>query len=256
MPGTAAIEVSDLSKTFVTADAKIPALELLNFRVEAGEFVSVLGPSGCGKTTLMRIVAGLTAPTSGAVAVDGVAVSGPQRKIGLVFQVPALMQWRTALDNVLLPTEILGLERTASCKRALELLKLVGLAEFALRYPRELSGGMQQRVGIARALVHDPAILLLDEPFSALDIMTRNQLNTELLRIWSDRRKTSLLITHSIPEAVYLSDRVIVLGARPARILDIVVVALPRPREPAMRVSLPFMQLVDRIGRLVGLEYV
>ena len=256
MPGTAAIEVSDLSKTFVTADAKIPALELLNFRVEAGEFVSVLGPSGCGKTTLMRIVAGLTAPTSGAVAVDGVAVSGPQRKIGLVFQVPALMQWRTALDNVLLPTEILGLERTASCKRALELLKLVGLAEFALRYPRELSGGMQQRVGIARALVHDPAILLLDEPFSALDIMTRNQLNTELLRIWSDRRKTSLLITHSIPEAVYLSDRVIVLGARPARILDIVAVALPRPREPAMRVSLPFMQLVDRIGRLVGLEYV
>jgi NitT/TauT family transport system ATP-binding protein len=125
-----------------------------------------------------------------------------------------------------------------------------------LRYPRELSGGMQQRVGIARALVHDPAILLLDEPFSALDIMTRNQLNTELLRIWSDRRKTSLLITHSIPEAVYLSDRVIVLGARPACILDIVAVALPRPREPAMRVSLPFMQLVDRIGRLVGLEYV
>jgi NitT/TauT family transport system ATP-binding protein len=256
MPGTAAIEVSDLSKTFVTADAKIPALDRLNFRVEAGEFVSVLGPSGCGKTTLMRIVAGLTAPTSGAVAVDGVAVSGPQRKIGLVFQVPALMQWRTALDNVLLPTEILGLERTASRRRAHELLKLVGLAEFALRYPRELSGGMQQRVGIARALVHDPAILLLDEPFSALDIMTRNQLNTELLRIWSDRRKTSLLITHSIPEAVYLSDRVIVLSARPARILDIVAVALPRPREPAMRVSLPFMQLVDRIGRLVGLEYV
>jgi NitT/TauT family transport system ATP-binding protein len=166
------------------------------------------------------------------------------------------MQWRSALGNVLLPTEILGLERTASRKRAHELLELVGLAEFAARYPRELSGGMQQRVGIARALVHDPAILLLDEPFSALDIMTRNQLNTELMRIWSERRKTSLLITHSIPEAVYLSDRVIVLGPRPARILDIVAVALPRPREPAMRVSLSFLQIVDRIGRLIGLEYV
>ncbi len=256
MPGTAAIEVVDLCKTYVTADGKIPALEQLTFRVEPGEFVSVLGPSGCGKTTLMHIVAGLTAPTNGVVAVDGVPVSGPQRKIGLVFQVPALMQWRSALNNVLLPTEILGLDRAASRKRAHELLDLVGLAEFASRYPRELSGGMQQRVGIARALVHDPAILLLDEPFSALDIMTRNQLNTELMRIWSERRKTSMLITHSIPEAVYLSDRVIVLGARPARILDIVAVTLPRPREPAIRVSLPFMQLVDRIGRLVGLEYV
>jgi NitT/TauT family transport system ATP-binding protein len=256
MPGTAAIEVVDLGKTYMTADAGIPALEQLNFRVAPGEFVSVLGPSGCGKTTLMRIVAGLTAPTSGTVAVDGVPVSGPQRKIGLVFQVPALMQWRSALGNVLLPTEILGLERTASRKRAHELLELVGLAEFTARYPRELSGGMQQRVGIARALVHDPAILLLDEPFSALDIMTRNQLNTELMRIWSERRKTSLLITHSIPEAVYLSDRVIVLGPRPARILDIVAVALPRPREPAMRVSLSFLQIVDRIGRLIGLEYV
>jgi len=256
MPGTAAIEVVDLGKTYVTADGKIPALERLTFRVEPGEFVSVLGPSGCGKTTLMRIVAGLAAPTNGVVAVDGVPVSGPQRKIGLVFQVPALMQWRSALDNVLLPTEILGLDRAASRKRAHELLDLVGLAEFASRYPRELSGGMQQRVGIARALVHDPAILLLDEPFSALDIMTRNQLNTELMRIWSERRKTSMLITHSIPEAVYLSDRVIVLGARPAHILDIVAVTLPRPREPAIRVSLPFMQLVDRIGRLVGLEYV
>src|SRR5437764_6523538 len=256
MPGTAAIEVSDLSKTFVTADAKIAALELLNFRVQAGEFVSVLGPSGCGKTTLMRIVAGLTAPTSGAVAVDGVAVSGPQRKIGLVFQVPALMQWRTALDNVLLPTEILGLERTASRKRAHELLALVGLAEFAARYPRELSGGMQQRVGIARALVHDPAILLLDEPFSALDMMTRNQLNTELLRIWSERRKTSLLITHSIPEAIFLSDRVVVLGPRPANVLEIVPVPLPRPRTPEMRVTSDFMKIVDHIGRRIGLEYV
>jgi NitT/TauT family transport system ATP-binding protein len=166
------------------------------------------------------------------------------------------MRWRTAIRNVMLPAEILGLDPVRSRHRAAELMKLVGLEDFATRYPNELSGGMQQRVAIARALVHDPSILLLDEPFSALDMMTRNQLNIELLRIWSERRKTSLLITHSIPEAVYLSDRVIVLGARPAHILDIVAVTLPRPREPAMRVSLPFMQLVDRIGRLVGLEYV
>jgi NitT/TauT family transport system ATP-binding protein len=195
-------------------------------------------------------------PTSGSVHVDGVPVTGPQRKIGLVFQVPALMKWRTALDNVLLPSEILKLDRAVAQRRARELLDLVGLADFATRYPRELSGGMQQRIGIARALAHDPDILLLDEPFSALDIMTRNQLNIELLRIWSERKQTSLLITHSIPEAVFLSDRVVVLGPRPARILDIVPISLPRPRDARVRVSPPFIEIVDRIGRLIGLEYV
>ncbi len=253
---TAAIEIADLCKTYSTADSDIPVLAGLSFRIEPGEFVSVLGPSGCGKTTILRIIAGLTGATSGTVRVDGVPVRGPQRKIGLVFQVPALMQWRTALQNVLLPAEILGLDRAASRARARELLQLVGLAEFAARYPRELSGGMQQRVAIARALAHDPAILLLDEPFSALDLMTRNQLNIELLRIWSERRKTSLLITHSIPEAIFLSDRIVVLSQRPARILDIVPVVLPRPRAAGVRVSLAFMQIVDRIGRLIGLEYV
>jgi len=252
----AAIEVANLYKTYATADSQIPALDGVSFRIEPGEFVSVLGPSGCGKTTVLKIVAGLTAKTSGIVEVDGVPVTGPQRKIGLVFQVPALMQWRTALQNVLLPAEILGLDRATSRMRAQELLRLVGLSEFSSRYPRELSGGMQQRVAIARALAHDPAILLLDEPFSALDMMTRNQLNIELLRIWSERRKTSLLITHSIPEAIFLSDRIVVLGPRPAKILDVVTVPLPRPREPSVRLSLDFLQIVDRIGRLVGLEYV
>jgi NitT/TauT family transport system ATP-binding protein len=252
----AAIEVANLYKTYATADSQIPALDGVSFRVEPEEFVSVLGPSGCGKTTVLRIVAGLTAKTGGIVEVDGVPVTGPQRKIGLVFQVPALMQWRTALENVLLPAEILGLDRATSRMRAQELLRLVGLSEFSSRYPRELSGGMQQRVAIARALAHDPAILLLDEPFSALDMMTRNQLNIELLRIWSERRKTSLLITHSIPEAIFLSDRIVVLGPRPAKILDVVTVPLPRPREPSVRLSLAFLQIVDRIGRLVGLEYV
>ena len=253
---TAAIEVVDLCKTYSTADSDIHALDGVSFRIAPGEFVSVLGPSGCGKTTVLRIIAGLNAPTRGVVRVDGAVVRGPQRKIGLVFQVPALMQWRTALQNVLLPAEILGLDRAASRARAKELLELVGLAEFAALYPRELSGGMQQRVAIARALAHDPAILLLDEPFSALDMMTRNQLNIELLRIWSERRKTSLLITHSIPEAIFLSDRIVVLGPRPARILDVVTVSLPRPRTAGVRVSLGFMQIVDRIGRLIGLEYV
>jgi len=253
---TAAIEVADLHKTYAAGDGKIAVLDGVSFRIEPGEFVSVLGPSGCGKTTVLRIIAGLTSKTGGTVEVDGVPVTGPQRKIGLVFQVPALMKWRTALENVLLPAEILHLDRAASRTHAQELLDLVGLSEFASRYPRELSGGMQQRVAIARALVHDPAILLLDEPFSALDMMTRNQLNIELLRIWSERRKTSLLITHSIPEAIFLSDRIVVLGPRPARILDVVTVSLPRPRDASVRVSVAFMQIVDRIGRLVGLEYV
>jgi NitT/TauT family transport system ATP-binding protein len=252
----AAIEIADLRKVYATADKEVFALDRLSFTVEPGEFVSVLGPSGCGKTTVLKMIAGLAAPTSGTVKVDGVPVAGPQRKIGLVFQVPALMKWRTALDNVLLPAEILRLDRVPARRRALELLELVGLTDFASRYPRELSGGMQQRVGIARALAHDPDILLLDEPFSALDVMTRNQLNIELLRIWSERRKTSLLITHSIPEAVFLSDRVVVLGPRPARILDIVPVPLPRPRDARVRTSAGFNEIVDRIGRLIGLEYV
>jgi NitT/TauT family transport system ATP-binding protein len=253
--GAAAIEVVNLRKAYATVDANILTLDQISFRIEPGEFVSVLGPSGCGKTTVLKIIAGLVPPTSGDVKVEGALVTGPQRKIGLVFQVPALMKWRTALQNVLLPSEILDLDREAAHQRARALLELVGLADFASRYPRELSGGMQQRVGIARALAHDPDILLLDEPFSALDIMTRNQLNIELLRIWSERKKTSLLITHSIPEAVFLSDRVVVLGPRPARILDVVPIELPRPRDARVRVSPEFMEIVARIGRLVGLEY-
>ena len=250
-----AIEVIDLQKSYGSASNSIRSIEKLSFSVEAGEFVSILGPSGCGKTTALKIIAGLTDRTSGIVKVDGVPVTGPQRKIGLVFQVPALMKWRTVEQNVLLPAEILGLDLNVARRRAAELLELVGLDSFAARNPQELSGGMQQRVSIARALVHDPEILLLDEPFSALDMMTRNQLNIELLRIWSARKKTSLLITHSISEAVFLSDRIIVFGPRPAKILDVIQVPLPRPRDPSIRVSLPFIEIVNQIGRLIGLEY-
>jgi NitT/TauT family transport system ATP-binding protein len=250
------IELDELHKTYVTRNDQIVALAGITFSVFSHEFVSVLGPSGCGKTTVLKIIAGLVSASSGNLRVDGTPVSGPQRKIGIVFQVPALMRWRTALQNILLPAEILGLDMPAARARALELLRLVGLEEFSSKYPSELSGGMQQRVAIARALIHDPSILLLDEPFSALDIMTRNQLNVELLRIWSERRKTSLLVTHSIPEAVFLSDRVVVLGQRPAKVLEIVPVMLPRPRAPELRVSPEFMQVVDHIGRRIGLEYV
>jgi len=250
------IELEELHKTYATRNDQIVALAGITFSVFSHEFVSVLGPSGCGKTTVLKIIAGLVSASSGNLRVDGTPVSGPQRKIGIVFQVPALMRWRTALQNILLPAEILGLDMPAARARALELLRLVGLEEFSSKYPSELSGGMQQRVAIARALIHDPSILLLDEPFSALDIMTRNQLNVELLRIWSERRKTSLLVTHSIPEAVFLSDRVVVLGQRPAKVLEIVPVMLPRPRAPELRVSPEFMQIVDHIGRRIGLEYV
>jgi NitT/TauT family transport system ATP-binding protein len=254
--GAPTIEVSGLRKTYVSRDGPVVTLDGVSFSVAPQEFVSVLGPSGCGKTTVLKIIAGLVPATDGVVRVDGVRVTGAQRKIGIVFQVPALMRWRTAIDNVMLPAEILRLDAAESRRRAGDLMRLVGLADFTAKYPNELSGGMQQRVAIARALVHDPSILLLDEPFSALDMMTRNQLNIELLRIWSERRKTSLLITHSIPEAVFLSDRVVVLGPRPANVLEIVPVPLPRPRSPEMRVSGEFIKIVDHIGRRIGLEYV
>ena len=211
-----AIELDDVTKSYRTSDGEIPTLDRISFNIREGEFVAVLGPSGCGKTTILKVIAGLVPQTSGSVKVDGQQVTGPQRKIGIVFQVPALMKWRKVLENILLPAEILGLDPAIARARAAELLALMGLSDFAGRYPHELSGGMQQRVGIAHALIHDPSILLRDEPFSALDMMTRNQLNIELLRILSKRRKTSLLITHSIAEAIFLSDRVVVLGPRPA----------------------------------------
>jgi NitT/TauT family transport system ATP-binding protein len=255
MPMEASISVNELRKVYSTRDGSLTSLDGVTFDIRPREFVSVLGPSGSGKTTVLKIIAGLEQKTSGTVQVDGKEVTGPQRKIGIVFQVPALMRWRTALENILLPSEILRIGKAAARERGLETLQLVGLGDFANRYPNELSGGMQQRISIARALAHDPSILLLDEPFSALDMMTRNQLNIELLRIWSERKKTSLLITHSISEAVFLSDRVVVLGPRPAKVLEIVNIDLPRPRTPEMRVSKAFIEIVDHIGRRIGLEY-
>ena len=252
---SAAIEIAGLGKRYDTRDGEVVALENVDFEIAQSEFVAVLGPSGCGKTTLLKLIAGLENATAGEARIHGKPIRGPHRKTGIVFQTPALMQWRSALANVMLPTEILKLPVEKARADAQALLKLVGLSDFANKYPHELSGGMQQRVAIARALVHKPEILLLDEPFSALDTMTRSQLNVELLRIWSDSKTTSLLITHSIPEAVFLADRVVVMTARPARVAQIVTIDLPRPRTPEMRVSQEFLRLTDRIGRIIGLEY-
>jgi NitT/TauT family transport system ATP-binding protein len=225
-----AISVQELSKSYPGRDGCVHALQQISFSVKEGEFVAIVGPSGCGKSTLLKILAGLILPSKGEACLRGAPINGPRRDIGVVFQSPVLLPWRSVLENVLLPVDVQGLAGDCYRKAALELLSLVGLREFAHRYPWELSGGMQQRVAITRALIHDPAILLMDEPFGALDAMTREQMNLELQRIWLERKKTVLFITHSIPEAVFLADRVLVMTQRPGRIADAVTVDIPRPR--------------------------
>src|SRR5499433_4199176 len=227
---TEAITIRNLSKTYATRDGSVSALDRTTFGVGEGEFVAVVGPSGCGKSTLLKILAGLLPPSAGQVKLRGDQITGPRRDIGVVFQSPVLFPWRTVLDNVLLPIDVQRLDREAGRSHALELLAMVGLQGFEHRYPWELSGGMQQRVAISRGLIHNPAMLLMDEPFGALDAMTREGLNLELQRIWLERRKTVLFITHSIAEAVFLADRVLVMTPRPGCIMDDVPVKIPRPR--------------------------
>ena len=219
-----------LSLRYGAGDDAVVALADIDFRVREGEFVSIVGPSGCGKSTLLRILAGLMPPTDGEASLGGSTITGPRRDIGVVFQSPVLFPWRTVLANAEVPVDVQGLDRKAMRMRALELLKLVGLDGFESRYPRELSGGMQQRVSLVRALIHDPALLLMDEPFGALDAMTRETMHIELQRIWMERRKTVAFITHSIAEAVFLADRVLVMTPRPGRIGAELTVDLPRPR--------------------------
>lgn len=230
------ISVSRVSKTYATSAGNLKAIDDVSFSVRRGEFLAIVGPSGCGKSTLLRIVAGLRAASSGSVEVDGVRVRRPIR-VGMVFQTPALLRWRTAFDNVLLSPQLAGLPTAKYRERASELLELVGLGHFTRTYPDELSGGMQQRVALCRALVHDPELLLMDEPFGALDAITRDEMNVELLRIWarSASTKTILFVTHSIPEAVFLADRVLVMTAHPGRVAEIVDSALERPRTIEMR---------------------
>jgi len=225
-----AIAVRELSKTYATRDGRVSALDRITFGVREGEFVAVLGPSGCGKSTLLKILSGILSSSHGEARLRGTPIAGPRRDIGVVFQSPVLFPWRSVLDNVLLPVDVQGLGRDRHRKTALDLLGLVGLDGFETRYPWELSGGMQQRVAITRALVHDPAMLLMDEPFGALDAMTREHMNVELQRIWMGKKKTVLFITHSIPEAVFLADRVLVMTPRPGRLAEDVEVDIPRPR--------------------------
>jgi NitT/TauT family transport system ATP-binding protein len=224
------VELVDVTKQYATADGPLRALDRVSLTVAEGEFVSIVGPSGCGKSTLMLIAAGLVAPSTGSVRIGGREVRGPYGNVGVVFQDATLYEWRRVLDNVLLPAQIQGLDLQQARSRARELLALVGLAGFERKYPFQLSGGMRQRVALCRALVHDPALLLMDEPFGALDALTRDQMNLELQNLWQAHRKTVLFITHSISEAVLLSDRVIVMSPRPGRIGASIDIRLPRPR--------------------------
>jgi NitT/TauT family transport system ATP-binding protein len=226
----AAISGEGVSKVFRRGSTEVRALDQVDLEVGDGEFVAVLGPSGCGKSTLMRLIAGLVPATTGRIAIAGVPVQGPHTNLGIVFQAATLLDWRTVLGNVLLQLELRGLDPKAYESRAVALLNAVGLGDFTGAFPRELSGGMKQRAAIVRALVHDPKILLMDEPFGALDALTREQMRIDIEDLWLSSPKTVMFITHSIDEAVLLADRVVVMSPRPGRIERIVPIDLPRPR--------------------------
>lgn len=244
------IEIQGLSTTYRTREGEsIRALQDIHLSIGDGEFVTVVGPSGCGKSTMLKILAGILRPSRGAVSIAGEKQSGPSRRVGVVFQSPVLLPWRTIIENVMVPAEIQGLDLVVHRERARSLLKMVGLEGFEQKYPNELSGGMQQRVGITRALIHDPALLLMDEPFGALDAMSRETMNLELQRIWGASRKTVMLVTHSIPEAVLLADRVVVMSPRPGRIAEVIKIDLPRERTLSMINSEAFGQYVSAIRK-------
>jgi NitT/TauT family transport system ATP-binding protein len=224
------VTLDAVGRRFGAGRTSVHALEAVSLSVESGEFVSILGPSGCGKSTLLRIIAGLIPASSGSVWLAEERVVGPRDDVAMVFQSPALLPWRTVLPNIELPVEVKGLARTAHRERARALIKLVGLEGFEDRYPYQLSGGMQQRVSLCRALVCDPRVVLMDEPFGALDAITREQMNVELQRIWLEKRTTIVFVTHSIPEAIFLSDRILVMSSRPGTIKSQVTVPFGRPR--------------------------
>lgn len=245
------IEIRGLTKVFPSPRGDVHALDSVSLDVGEGEFVSLIGPSGCGKSTLLSVVSGLVLPTEGSAFINGVEVQRPYTDLGFVFQQDLLMEWRSVLRNVTIQTEIRGLDRESSQRRAFELLASLGLEGFEDKYPHELSGGMRQRVAIGRALAHDPPLLLMDEPFGALDAMTREQMNVELLRVWDEQHKTVLFVTHSIPEAIFLSDRVIVLSARPGRVIDDVQIEFLRPRELDLKETPEFGRIVRHIRGLL-----
>ena len=246
------IRIESVSKRFAGRDdAPVVALQDVSLDIGRNRFVCLVGPSGCGKSTLLRLIGGLIAPSDGGVTIDGRPVDGPRAETGIVFQAPTLLPWATVLDNVLFPSRMMNICTPASVERARSLLKLAGLAEFEGSYPRELSGGMQQRAGICRALVHDPGVLLMDEPFGALDALTREEMTLELLRIWTERPKTIVFVTHSISEAVLLADQVVVMSARPGRVAEVIDVDLPRPRHFGMESHDHFQDCSQRIRALI-----
>ncbi|EIM26997.1 ABC transporter ATP-binding protein [Microvirga lotononidis] len=252
---TPAISFRAIAHDFRSTDGSVVrALHHIDMEIRHGEFAVVVGPSGCGKSTLLRLIAGLIAPTAGSVRVFDHPVTGPRDDIGIVFQKPTLLPWLDVLSNITFPIRHRGqLVTAADTERALDLLDLVGLADFRKKFPDELSGGMQQRVGIARALLSEPDILLMDEPFSALDALTRDEMSFELLRLWSARRGTALFITHSITEAVLLADRIFVMSPRPGRIRETLAVDLPRPRTPETLRAPRFQELAAHIrNQLLG----
>ncbi len=250
MSDASVVQLSGVAKVFATGDGRsTTALESINLDIARGEFVSLIGPSGCGKSTLLRIIGDLTGPTGGTAVVNGkpAAQARRDRDYGMVFQAPVLMDWRTVEDNVKLPLEVMGWDAGRRTARAAEMLALMELGGFLEHRPYQLSGGMQQRVAIARALAFEPALLLMDEPFGALDEMTRERMNSEVLRIWERTGTTVVFVTHSIPEAVFLSSRVVVMSARPGRITRVIDVDLPRPRTELTRESSRYFELITEV---------
>jgi NitT/TauT family transport system ATP-binding protein len=253
-PQRLAVDVHNVSLTFETADGKVDALSNVSLQVADGEFVSFIGPSGCGKTTMLRVIADLQQPTSGTLLVNGMSAEQArlERRYGYVFQAPALFPWRTIEKNLKLPLEIMGFSASEQEQRAARYLALVNLTGFERKFPWQLSGGMQQRVSIARALSFDPALLLMDEPFGALDEIVRDHLNEQLLQLWDKTGKTVLFVTHSIPEAVFLSSRIVVMSPRPGRIIDIIDCNFPRQRTLEIRETPEFLKIAQRVR--VGLR--
>ena len=251
-PASAAVRVAGLSHTYAGREGNVPALQDISMSVGAGRFVVIVGPSGCGKTSLLMMMAGLRHQTSGTIHIQSRPIDAPDPdRVGVVFQEASLFPWLTALDNIEFPMALRHAPREERAKRANDMLNLVGLQGFGSRYPHELSGGMKQRVSIARGLVQDPPVLLMDEPFAALDEQTRMTMGHELLRIWSQTAKTVVFVTHSLTEAVYLADEVLVMSARPGRIIDRITVPLARPRTYEMMGTETFAKLRDRIWQQI-----
>jgi NitT/TauT family transport system ATP-binding protein len=258
-PANPVIDIRGLSLTFVTADGPVEALSNVDLRIDEGDFVSLIGPSGCGKTTLMRVIADLEQPTSGTLSVNGTSPERARRdrQYGYVFQTPALLPWRTVEKNLMLPLELMGLDKKERQARAKRYLELVNLSGFERKFPWQLSGGMQQRASIARALSFDPKLLLMDEPFGALDEIVRDHLNEQLLALWNKTAKTVVFVTHSIPEAVFLSTKIVVMSPRPGRIIDVIPSNFPRTRTLDIRETSEFAAIAHRVrqGLRAGRSY-